>query len=204
MSKVEKLSNLVQYGGLQIFSGQILSRIQVITGKEQGRIEECRVITPKAISSEGEIDDTLVEQEKKHFIVPSMDKLSKEGDIVIKLSTPFDSATITKNLVGCIIPSFCAIIRNDPNKSIVTTDYLQAFLNSDVCKRQLESKVLGVAMTILSIGKIKDIEIPIPSKTMQEEIGQAYRKVQEKNRVLKQILDLEKKKSEILFRELMQ
>ena len=205
MSNTRKLSDLITYGGLRIFSGQILSRIKAnsVDDCKKGSIEFCRVINPKVITTEGVINETLIDKEEP-FVVSSKDKLTKEGDIIIKLSTPFDSATITNSTKNCIVPSFCATIRNNSIDSLVTTDYLQAFLNSSICKKQLENMVLGIPMTIISIGMIKDIVIPIPNKRHQEQIGQAYRKMQEKHKILKQIFELENKKNEIIFKELMQ
>lgn len=187
--KMLKLGELVE-----IYSGQIMSRIVVDSNiKEEGI--EFRVITPKAISQDGLI---LKEELPSEILktAPDVNRITEVGDIVIKLSTPYDSATITKETVGCVVPSFCAILRNIKG---VDKDYLQAFLSSKLCKEQLKSKVVGSVMTILSVGKIKDIDVPIPSLREQEEIGNRYREVQNRIVTLKKIVELESKRNDILF-----
>lgn len=208
--KIVKLGEVID-----IYSGQIMSRIKANKPEETGdyvTTKIMRVIVPKAITSDGLINIQDIVEEK--IIVTDINILNKEtgeteliipidskritalGDIVIKLSTPFDSATITEETEGCLVPSFCAIIRN---KGLIDKDYLQAFLNSKLCKEQLRAKVVGAVMTILSIGKIKEIEVPIPEMEQQIIIGKNYREAQNKISTLKKIVELETKRNDIQF-----
>lgn len=208
--KVVKLGEVID-----IYSGQIMSRVKADKPEETGdyiTTKTMKVIVPKAITSEGLInlediveekiivtDINIIDKEtgETEFVMPIDSKrITSLGDIVIKLSTPFDSATITEDTIGCLIPSFCAIIRN---KGLIDEDYLQAFLNSKLCKDQLRAKVVGTVMTILSIGKIKEIEIPIPETDQQITIGKRYREAQTKISTLKKIVELETKRNDIQF-----
>ena len=190
--KTEQLSNFVD-----ITSGQILQRI---TSKDpnESNATVWKVVVPKAITSEGFISvEDLAEESLK--AEPPVDRITREGDIVIKLSTPFDSAIITKESEGCLVSSFCAIIRNNGALQI---DYLSAFLASKYCKEQMKAKVAGAMQSILSIGKIKSIEIPIPDEKTQKEIGKRYKNVQEKILIMNRIMALESKRNDIVFQEL--
>lgn len=182
----------------EIFSGQIMSRITSAGDKESDTVHPFRVIVPKAITSDGLILENEIPTEQVK-VMPDERRITKVGDIVIKLSTPFDSATITEQFAGCLVPSFCAIIRHGEK---IDNDYLQAFLNSRFCKEQLKAKVAGAVMTILSIGKISDVNIPLPSLEQQKEIGANYRIVQKKIAIVKQIIDLETKRNDILINDL--
>lgn len=207
--RVIKLGDVVD-----VFSGQVMSRVIAdplkVTNDYITTIS-VRVIMPKAITAEGLINEAdLIEEDIKVKDInnhsnkmdiestSSVDKkyFTKVNDIVVKLSAPFDSATITKETQGCVVPSFCAIIRN---RDLVNLDYLQAFLNSRLCKDQLKSKVSGSVNTILTIGKIKDIEIPIPDNVQQIEIGNRYRETQNKISILNEIVKLEVKRNDIQF-----
>ena len=180
-----------------VVSGQIMSRISAEKSKEDKSTTEMRVIVPKAITSEGLISEADIPTERL-MSMPDERRITKEGDIVIKLSTPFDSATITKEFVGCLVPSFCAIIRKNENPMIYN-DYLQAFLNSELCKEQLRAKVAGAVMTILSVGKINEVEIPVVHDYDQIVIGERYRETQEKVKTFKQIIELETKRNDVVF-----
>ena len=57
-------------------------------------------------------------------------------------------------------------------------------------------------MSILSIGKIKSIDIPVPNLDEQKRIGERYRSVQEKIAIMNQIISLENKRNDVVFQEL--
>lgn len=180
-----------------IIGGQIMTRL---TAKEESGdlvIEERRVMIPKCILSDGTIDIDGLPIEKLKSIADEK-KITKLGDIVIKLSTPYDSAIITEDAVGCLVPSFCAIIRC--NK--ISKEYLQAFLSTAGCKNQLKNQVAGSVMTILSVGKLGNVDVPNVDAVTQNEIGRRYIKTQEKMATLKRIIELEAKRNDIIFREL--
>ena len=199
-----------------VYSGQIMSRVKAGDVERTGDYissKTMKVIVPKSITSDGLIDLKDIAEEKiivtdckivddneaaeLESVLPIDNRRNTAlGDIVIKLSAPFDSATITMETSGFLVPSFCAIIRN---KSKLNSDYLQAFLNSDLCKEQLREKVAGAIITILSVGKIKDIEIPVPEAEQQRMIGTRYREAQRNIATFKKIAELEKKRNDILF-----
>lgn len=183
----------------EIISGQIMTRIKV-DNPEDKVVETRKVIIPKAITEDGFIKtDVLPEEGLKTNIDEK--RITKEKDIVIKLNAPFDSATIGEDAEGCVVPSFCAIIRLNEDKRIMH-EYVQAFLNSELCKEQLETKVQGSVMTLLTVGKLKDIVIPVPDEAKQHSIGMTYIETQDKLRLLNEIIELEKQKNSALFYEL--
>lgn len=189
---INQLENFVD-----ITSGQIMTRV---TAKDDtdSSVGTWKVVIPKAITSDGfiSIEDMPEERLKAE---PPVDRITRVGDIVIKLSTPFDSAIITEETAGCVVPSFCAIIRSN---GILNIDYLRAYLASKYCKDQMKAKVAGAVMSILSIGKIKSIDIPVPSIEVQREIGERYKNVQEKILIMNQIISLENKRNDVVFQEL--
>jgi len=188
----KKLEELVE-----VISGQIMTRVKANSDSDDV-MEVRKVIIPKAIEKNGIIDESQLAEESIVAKIPE-NRITREDDIVIKLNSPYDSAKITKESAGCVVPSFCAIIRNN---SEVDLDYLLAFLNSKRCKKQLESQVQGSIMTILSVGKLKDIDVPIPDAKVQKEIGEEFIRTQKKLLVIKKIQELEGMKNDAVFSEL--
>lgn len=181
---------------VEIIGGQIMSRVKAES--EEQVFETKRVMVPKAIRSDGTVDISELPEEK--LKVAADDKrVTKTGDIVIKLSTPYDAALIEDESAGCIVPSFCAIIRHCDN---IDKRYLLAFLNSSYCKDQLKQQVAGALMTVLSVGKVGNVMVPFPSADEQYKIGVNYFKTQEKLKIIKQIIELEAKKNDVIFKEL--
>lgn len=194
------MSGLMKLGecNVQLIGGQIMSRITANVEKGEECIGSVKVIIPKCIQQDGSIRiaDMPEEQLKTE---PDAKRIVKDGDIVMKLSSPYDAALVDKEIEGSIVPSFCAIVKNGES---IDTGYLLAFLNSDFCKDQLRVQVSGSAMSVLSVGKVANVKIPIPSINKQKEIGDTFIEAQRKLKLIRQIAELESKKNDIVFRDL--
>ena len=57
-------------------------------------------------------------------------------------------------------------------------------------------------MAMLSVGKIKNVLIPVPSLETQREIGSRFLETHRKVHLLEQIISLEQKKNDIYFRDM--
>lgn len=176
--------------GLILIGGQITSRIEVNEKKNEKAIGKVKVIPPKAIKA-GKIEhEELYEVEYKTEFDEK--KLTKEGDIVVKLSSPYDAALVGKDDEGLLITSFCIIIRN--NGKNVHSEYIAAFCNSGVYLRQVMNMVSGASVPMLTIGKIKEAKINLISMEEQEQVARFYRNLREKEEVMEKIITLEKEK----------
>ena len=107
--------------------GQIMTRVTADRDSGDNVVDTVKVLVPKAISSGVIVKEDLGDAELTKVI--DEDKFTQAGDVVIKLSTPYDAAYVTEEYAGIAIPSFCAAIRiTDENEMDAT--YLSAFLNS--------------------------------------------------------------------------
>ncbi len=181
---------------INIIGGQITSRIDAKL--ESNKIGEIKVLTPKAIQN-GSVNHNDLGLLNLSSNVDSK-KVTKEGDIVIKLSTPYDACLITKDDEGLLVPSFCAIINNLPED--MSKEYLLAFLNSKVYLNQIKTMLIGQNSPILSINQIKKVVIILPDKKVQEEIGKEYLNTLEKIKLFNKIISLENEYLESRFYEL--
>ena len=151
----------------EVIVGQIMTRVTT-GGDDEGKT--IRVLSPKAISNGViNIDDVGTAILSKDI---DNDKFTREGDVVIKLSTPYDAAYITAETVGLAIPSFCAIIRKSVNG--IEGGYLSAFLNSRYVRDQLTAKVSGGNRPMVKVTDIRSLEIPNISESDMKDIGEAF------------------------------
>ena len=194
MSKLKKFGDC----NIKIIGGQIMSRVTANIDKGDESIQSIKVVIPKSIHSDGSIDSTEMPEEPLK-VEPDQKKVTEIGDIVMKLSPPYDAAIVDKESEGAIVPSFCAIIKYDNS---IDPGYLLAFLNSGYCKDQLKMQVTGSVMTVLSVGKLANIDFPLPAKKKQKEIGDSFAEAQNKLRLIRRIAELESKKNDVMIREL--
>lgn len=183
--------------GLNIIGGQIISRIEAKNISE--KYDTMKVLVPKAISNGRVNKEELAEVDVKIDVDPK--RITRAGDIVMKLSTPYDACLITKEDEGLLVPSFCAIINNVP-EDMILKEYLLSFLNSKACLMQIKTIVTGSTMAILSVGQIKKISVPVPVLFTQDEIGDRYLQDMEKIRLLERIVKLEKEYLDSRFFEM--
>lgn len=182
---------------IEVYGGQIMTRIVAKSDTDEA-VETRRVLVPKSIASDGSIDVTDLPVESLKSI-PDEKKLSHVGDIIMKLSPPYDAGVVTEESADCIVPSFCGVIKCSTK---VDPNYLLAFLNSSLCKDQLKAQVAGTVMTVLSVGKIKTVKIPIPPAKDQKKIGDRFMSTQRKLKTIRQISLLEAKRNDIVFQNM--
>lgn len=186
----------------EIIGGQIMTRIKVESPNDE-TLDTVKVIVPKAIEESGYINPDLMVTESIKTNIDEK-KTAHEGDIIIKLNTPYDCGLVTSELEGAIIPSFCAkiTVKKSVKRDCLIPDYLLAFLNSSRCKKQIERMVQGSVMGIVSVGRLKEIEIPLPEVNNQFSIGNNYMNTQYRLQLLSQILKLERLSNDACFNEL--
>ena len=167
----------------EVIVGQITQRV---AGEktEEGNV---RVLVPKAIS-EGTIDDNSLDTLNLSKDV-SDDKYTKEGDVVIKLSTPFEAAYIDKDHEGLLIPSFCAVVRfvegYDPKG-------MCAILNSTYIQDQVKAMIGGAIRPMVKVTDLRAVEIPDFKNDDLKKLGDEYIKSGEKRRILVQLAENER------------
>lgn len=163
--------------------GQILTRV---AGKN-GSGKSVRVLTPKAIVAGVIVKEYLGES----MLAREVDgrKYTREGDVVIKLSTPYDAAYVTAGEEGLLIPSFCAAVRV-VKEDVLDAKYLSAFLNSSYARCML-GLIRNLGSPMIRLGDISNLRIPkVPVRDMKD-IGEAYMLSGRKKAVLREMIRTE-------------
>lgn len=162
--------------------GQILTRVTDADSDIQ-----YKVLQPKAIDN-GVIDDEQLDIVNVSKEIDS-DKFTKQGDVVIKLSTPYEAAVIDEKHVGLLIPSFCAVIRAPKG---VNPYYICALINSSYIKDQIKSKIAGTIRPMVKISDLRTVDIPELPQEKMSAIGEEYELSLKKLDLLSQIINTEK------------
>ena len=184
-----KLGNIAD-----VIVGQILTRVD----NKNNEGETVLVMTPKSIVTGTVIKEDLGEVTLAKAVAP--DKYTRAGDVVIKLSTPYDAAYVTETEAGLLLPSFCAAIRVKEG-SEVDAKYLSAFINSSYVKKQLTAKVVGSAKPMIKVTDLRALRIPKISARDMNDIGEAYILSGEKKAVLREMIETENRLMENIVLE---
>ena len=175
----------------------VLTRRVVYDGEENNpSLPDGKILVPKAIN-DGLIDHSLLQSVKLDREVK--DKFyTKMGDVIMKLSTPYDSCSIDREEdEGLIVPSFSVIIRG------ISVEYnpyfIMAFLSSKYAWNQIERLRSGRVLTILSNESVAELEIAEFSEPEIKRISERYKNYLEFKRISSEIMKLEKERNDVLF-----
>lgn len=177
-----------------VIAGQIMTRVT----DENSQGKAVQVLAPKAIS-----EGIIVKEDLGVAVLTKEvddDKYTKEGDVIIKLSTPYDAAYVTADNVGLVVPSFCAVIRII-NANQLDAKYLSAFLNTSYIRNQLIAKVVGSNRPMIKITDVRALEIPKVSVQDMKDIGEAYMLSGKKKSTLHEMIATESKLMESIVLE---
>ena len=179
----------------EIITGVLTRRI-VYDGDADSSLQEGKILVPKSIN-EGLIDHTLLQTSRIGKLVKEK-FYTRKGDVIMKLSTPYDSCVIEKKEdEGLIVPSFSVIIRGI--RAPYDPYFIMAFLSSKRAWSQIERSRSGRALSIISNESVSELELPSFSETEMEVISTRFRRYLEFRRLSAEIIGLEKERNDILF-----
>ena len=179
----------------EIITGVLTRRI-VYDGDADSSLQEGKILVPKSIN-EGLIDHTLLQTSWLGKLVKEK-FYTRKGDVIMKLSTPYDSCVIEKKEdEGLIVPSFSVIIRGI--RAPYDPYFIMAFLSSKRAWSQIERSRSGRALSIISNESVSELELPSFSETEMEVISTRFRRYLEFRRLSAEIIGLEKERNDILF-----
>lgn len=181
----------IEYANLEelchIKTGAPMARARKIP--EGGEARNVTTLPPRALQSGSIVDSELVieavgEVKKEHY--------TSEGDVVIKLSTPYDSAYIDKKHEGIVATSSVMILRKKPDAA-VDMQYLSMFLGMPQTNAVLQAVSTGqsTAMAMLKRQAVAEIEVPLPPLERQQELSSLFQAVQERKRQYARLIELD-------------
>ena len=179
-----------------IITGVLTRRVVYDGENNDPSLPDGKILVPKAIN-DGLIDHSLLQSVKLDREVK--DKFyTKMGDVIMKLSTPYDSCSIDREEdEGLIVPSFSVIIRGIGVK--YNPYFIMAFLSSKYAWNQIERLRSGRVLTILSNESVAELEIPEFSEPEIKRISERYKNYLEFKRISSEIMKLEKERNDVLF-----
>ena len=148
-----------------------------------------KVLLPRAMQAGTIVDDELATEDVGEV---KDDNFTHEGDVVIKLSTPYDSVYVDKTHESIMITSFGMVLRKKPEAEL-DMQYLSMFLNLPQTNSVLQAVSTGqsVAMAMLKRQTVADIEVPLLPIERQRKLAALFQAVQERKRQHVRLIELD-------------
>ena len=120
------------------------------------------------------------------------ENFTHEGDVVIKLSTPYDSVYIDKAHEGIMITSFGMVLRKKEDVEL-DMQYLSMFLNLPQTNSVLQAVSTGqsTAMSMLKRQTVADVEIPLLPLERQQKLARLFQMIQKRKNLYRHLIELD-------------
>ena len=203
------LTSRVLYDGRRVNHEELKDSAELTEKMKESSGVPIKVLVPKAIKN-GRIDEKLLEdqvliKDPKTGKEKNVDDFkTKDGDIVIKLSSPYDSCLITPEFEGLLIPSFCMKIvvkEKLVKEKLIDRDFFLAYLSSDFFKTELRNKCHGAVTALTKKSDFMRITVPEVPGEKQIEIGQRFRKVTQLENLMNRYRELERERLDRILEE---
>lgn len=187
----------------EIYTGVLTRRVVFEEGElaamseaETATLESARILMPKAIA------DCVIDHSQLQEV-----KLKKEvkekfrthlGDVIMKLSSPYDCCVIEdEEDENLIVPSFCLRIGSIDEE--YDPYFIMAYLTSASAWKQIEKTMMGRALSIISNESVSELILPVMTPEKRREAGERYMKTLEFRRTAGRVIKLEKERNDSLF-----
>lgn len=169
-----------------ISAGLVLRRKEAQTKNEIAKVY--KVITLKSFEDDGWINLEYLDDYNSIELLDDR-YITKENDILIRLSNPYTAIQVKAEQAGFVIPSLFAIVRL--NQKEIDSGYLSFILNSDTIKQSYFKNAMGITVPVIRMQTIRETQIPLVSTSEQHTISK-IRDLMIKEKRLHQQLTLEK------------
>lgn len=121
----------------------------------------------------------------------NLEYVTHQGDIVVRLSTPYTAVLIDGATEGLVIPSSFAIIRADSRK--ILPDYLQWLLNTQRVKQHIFESATGNMLAAVKPSYFADFELKLIPMENQQTIARLHSLAQKETQLLHRLADEKEK-----------
>lgn len=176
------------------------SLVEIMTGAPMSRAKKiaegddpinAKTLIPAAMS-DGRIDDSQLANETVSKV--KCELFTKEGDVVLKASTPYDCAFIDKDHEGLLVTSFGLILRSGP-QSLIDMRYLAVFLGLGQTSRELQGMSKGMTIKLIKKRDIGGLMVPVPIPEEQARLAALFEGTQRRKELCRAIAE----KSDVLL-----
>lgn len=153
-----------------------------------------KLLTIKSLTNYGidksEIQDFISIEEIKDCYI------TKQSDVVVRLTSPYYAYEITKDEEGYLIPLHFIVIHCDQNKLL--PGYLVALLSQkETMTKALRSSGTSV-LNLLNLKFYRDFEVQLPDLKTQETVASMHKAMMKQEILLEKRLELKKKLNEAI------
>lgn len=163
-------------------SGLVLARKQA----KEPTTYQYPLLNMRAVRSEGDIDlDQLDVYHAVEFLKPEY--LSRNGDIIVRLTAPYTAILIDESTSGLVISSNFVVIRMEHQQLL--PEYLYWLLNTHRVKQQFYENTTSNMLGAIKAKFLAEFELELLPVEEQRKIAQLHLLAKRESRLLRQLAE---------------
>ena len=170
-------------------TGAPMSRAKKIA--ESDEPINAKVLVPAAMSN-GRIDDAQLVTERVSKVKDEL--FTKEGDVVVKASTPYDCVFIDRGHEGLLVTSFGLILRT-ASSAPLDMRFLAIYLSLEQTNKALQGMSKGMTIQLIKKRDIGDLLVPVPDLEAQLRLARLFECTQKRKELCRSMIE----KSDLLL-----
>ena len=163
--------------------------------------EAFKIIKLKDVTKDG----VIKYQELESFNTDKMNEkfLLKKGDIILKAKSGDNTAALIKEDIEDIVAASHFIVITVNDTSILSPEYLVAYLNSEYAQDYFKKHAEGTTLPIVKIKTLEELQIKELEMDKQLEVASMYNLIKEEKLTMEKLIENREKQFKAYLRELL-
>ncbi|HAT4226410.1 TaqI-like C-terminal specificity domain-containing protein [uncultured Clostridium sp.] len=170
----------------------------------QGKTSEgevFKIIKLKDVTKDG----VIKYEELESFDTEKMNEkfLLKKGDIILKAKSGDNTAALIKEDIDNVVAASHFIVITVKDESVLSPEYLVAYLNSEYAQDYFKKNAEGTALPIVKIKTLEELYIKEVNMEKQLEVANMYNLVKEEKLTMEKLIENREKQFKAYLREVL-
>lgn len=128
----------------------------------------------------------------------------KKGDIILKAKSGDNTAALIEEDIENVVASSHFIVITVNDESVLSPEYLVAYLNSEYAQDYFKKNAEGTALPILKIKTLEELDIKVLPIDKQLEIANMYKLIKEEKLTMEKLIENREKQFKAYLREVLE
>ena len=163
--------------------------------------EAFKIIKLKDVTKDG----VIKYEELESFDTDKMNEKFKlkKGDIILKAKSGDNTAALIKEDIENVVVASHFIVITVNDDSVLSPEYLVAYLNSEYAQNYFKKHAEGTALPIVKIKTLEELEIKGLVMEKQLEVANMYKLIKEEKLTMQKLIENREKQFKAYLRELL-
>ena len=127
----------------------------------------------------------------------------KKGDIILKAKSGDNTAALIKEDIENVVAASHFIVITVKDKSVLSPEYLVAYLNSEYAQDYFKKHAEGTILPIVKIKTLEELEIKQLVMEKQLEVANMYKLIKEEKLTMEKLIENREKQFKAYLREVL-